>query len=114
MASKPSLSGHAGSAPERARVMTMSIVLCSLTAGYIFGDSPGSTANAERAKATLLAVPLSFEINQGQTDRAVMFLSRANGYALFLTRDSAVFKFGPAGKNSPPTAVRMKLAGANS
>ncbi len=35
-------------------------------------------------------LPLSFEANQGQTDRSVKFLSRGSGYSLFLTQDSAV------------------------
>jgi uncharacterized protein (TIGR03437 family) len=59
-------------------------------------------------------LPLSFEVNQGQTDPAVKFLSRGDGYALFLTTDSAVFKLRPARGNSSPGVVRMKLAGANS
>src|SRR5437763_14412900 len=42
--------------------------------------------------ASLLSLPLSFEANQGQTDAAVKFFSRGDGYALFLTPDSAVFK----------------------
>ena len=35
-------------------------------------------------------LPLSFEVNQGQSDRRVMFLSRGQGYALFLTANEAV------------------------
>ncbi len=35
-------------------------------------------------------LPLSFERNQGQTDRAVQFLSRGAGYTLFLTNNEAV------------------------
>jgi hypothetical protein len=35
-------------------------------------------------------LPLSFELNQGQTDEQVKFLSRGNGYALFLTPSEAV------------------------
>ena len=35
--------------------------------------------------------PLSFQPNQGQTDSRVRFLSRANGYNLFLTATGAVF-----------------------
>ena len=31
-------------------------------------------------------LPLSFEINRGQTDSRVKFLSRGSGYSLFLTR----------------------------
>ena len=35
-------------------------------------------------------LPLSFEINQGQTDPQVKFLSRGSGYSLFLTGSEAV------------------------
>src|SRR6266404_6486618 len=36
-------------------------------------------------------LPLSFEINEGQTDAQVKFLSRGPGYDLFLTPTEAVF-----------------------
>ena len=36
-------------------------------------------------------LPLSFEVNRGQTDAEVKFLSRGSGYTLFLTGDAAVF-----------------------
>src|SRR5271170_1431998 len=35
-------------------------------------------------------LPLAFEANQGQTDSAVRFLSRGEGYQLFLTKQEAV------------------------
>jgi len=35
---------------------------------------------------------MSFEANQGQTDRDVNFLSRGQGYTLFLTREEAVLR----------------------
>ena len=35
-------------------------------------------------------LPLSFEVNRGQTDQAVKFLSRGKGYTLFLTSTDAV------------------------
>ena len=35
-------------------------------------------------------LPLSFELNQGQTDRRAKFLSRAHGYTLFLNSTEAV------------------------
>ena len=59
----------------------------------------------------LLQLPLSFEENRGQTDSSVKFVARGDGYALFLTHDSAVFKFGASGKQPSPDAVRMKLVG---
>src|SRR5437763_3352482 len=79
-------------------------------------------------------LPLSFEANQGQTDAQVKFLSRGNGYSLFLNSTEAVFSFSKAdghknlksklvthtgnrdskGQASAPASdvVRMKLVGA--
>jgi hypothetical protein len=80
-------------------------------------------------------LPLSFEINQGQSDSRVKFLSRGSGYSLFLTSSEAVLalrKGGPLSRTrinigtvpakpypwldkAPPVAdsvVRMKLIGA--
>jgi hypothetical protein len=48
-------------------------------------------------------LPLSFEANQGQTDRRVKFLSRSSGFALFLTGNEAVLalkKVNPERKRS--------------
>jgi uncharacterized protein (TIGR03437 family) len=54
-----------------------------------------------------LKLPLSFEANRGQTDSQVKFLSRGNGYNLFLTATEAVIR-------DPHSAVlRMKLVNAN-
>src|SRR6185503_3741464 len=36
------------------------------------------------------ALPLSFELNQGQTNKRVRFLARSGGYVLFLTPTEAV------------------------
>ena len=85
-------------------------------------------------------LPLAFEVNQGQTDGRVKFLSRGRGYALFLTGDEAVLTLQsvsqdanreshptnvktpaveianrkPASENSKLKSVlRMKLVGAN-
>jgi hypothetical protein len=72
---------------------------------------------------------LGFEANQGQVDRRVEFLSRGDGYALFLTPAETVLQLSTA--DSPPSnekkidadqkpksgrhysTVRMKLIGAN-
>src|SRR2546422_7679549 len=40
-------------------------------------------------------LPMSFERNQGQTDRKVKFLSRGSGYSFFLTSDEAVLALRP-------------------
>jgi len=80
------------------------------------GETPRKPASVPepKTKSELLSLPLSFEANQGQTDPAVKFFSRGDGYALFLTPDSAVFKLRSVPGTSSPAVVRMKLAGANS
>jgi hypothetical protein len=77
-----------------------------------------------RLAASYGKLPLSFELNAGQTDASVRFLSRGPGYALFLTGNDAVLSLEkrshPQTKTpqrpkaiSPPAAFRMSLAGAN-
>lgn len=75
-------------------------------------------------------LPLSFEVNQGQTDAEVKFLARGQGYALFLTSTEAVFQWWNAdggwqvedwreprahavSQNPKSTLLQMKLVGAN-
>lgn len=70
-------------------------------------------------------LPLHFEANQGQSDQQVKFLSRGNGYALFLTSTEAVLSLRQGGKgatakrsngesaDSLPAVLRMQLTGAN-
>ena len=111
MAREPNLSAYAGSALRTTRVILISIVLSSLTAGHMFADSTENSIRANSAKAILLNIPLSFEANQGQTGDRVKFLSRGDGYSLFLTSHEAVFTLRtPAGVK--PSVVRMELAGA--
>src|SRR5262249_22074668 len=50
--------------------------------------APGKTRIAEQFGA----LPLSFEINQGQVDQSVKFLSHGPGYDLFLTATEAVLR----------------------
>ena len=52
-------------------------------------------------------LPLSFEINRGQTAAPVKFLARGGGHTLFLTADEAVLRTEQA------TPLRLKLLGAN-
>lgn len=58
-------------------------------------------------------LPLSFESNVGQTAKAVKFLSRGNGYTMFLTATEAVFSLRQAGEKKSRAVWRLQLAGAN-
>jgi hypothetical protein len=68
-----------------------------------------------RSVASYGELPLSFEINRGQTDPQVRFLTRGRGYALFLTGDGAVLSLDKKGREQTLTTdvVRMRLMGAN-
>lgn len=70
-------------------------------------------------------LPLSFERNDGQTDSRVKFLSRGNGYTLFLTRGEAVLALSKSEASTKRLAeaklpktraevLRVRLANANS
>ena len=55
-------------------------------------------------------LPLSFEVNKGQTDPRVNFLTQGAGYTAFLTPTSAVMELQ---QGSGGNVVTMKLVGAN-
>jgi len=65
-------------------------------------------------------LPLSFEANQGQTEASVRFLSRGNGYTLFLKSNEAVLtvlnhaaKTGGDRADHINAVLRMRFIGAN-
>jgi hypothetical protein len=95
-------------------------------------SAPASTAQQRAVRATMDALPLAFEPNQGQTDSKVKYLARGSGYTVFLTSSDAVFALHSsahsaatrfAGKNLRPTpstpdtvktaAIDLKMVGAN-
>ncbi|HST52114.1 MAG TPA: FG-GAP-like repeat-containing protein [Pyrinomonadaceae bacterium] len=55
-----------------------------------------SEAQAARLGEDYGRLPLQFEINEGQTDPRVNFISRGNGYTLFLTPAEAVLRLPTA------------------
>ena len=66
-------------------------------------------------------LPLSFEINQGQTDSQVKFLSRGPGYTLFLTGEEAVLSLRSqksvrrlTDRSQQPASRNSKLESRNS
>ena len=77
--------------------------------------TPDASTKAKIAKG-FGQLPLSFEINKGQTDSSVKFLAHGPGYDLFLTATEAVL-----GLRKPKTeanvrevsVLRLKMIGAN-
>jgi len=71
------------------------LTLSSWSASPLSEPDPATPRQAQGATQARLVgaygkLPLSFEANQGQTDRQVKFLSRGQGYTLFLTSSEAV------------------------
>src|SRR5882672_7381229 len=56
--------------------------------------------------------PLSFELNQGQTDPEAKYLARGNGYMLFLTSRDAVLRLKNGGSD-PDSVLRMRWLAAH-
>jgi hypothetical protein len=81
--------------------------LALTTMTLLAGVAPRAAAPGERTPLSKSAIaaaygklPLSFETNEGQTDRRVKFLSRGAGYGLFLTSTEAVLSL-KAGNGRP-------------
>jgi hypothetical protein len=83
-----------------------------------FRHSPLPGPAVEREVSQIFGqLPLSFEANQGQTDPRVKFVSRGNGYSLFLTSVEAVLALRPpttqATDSASQAVLRMTIVGAN-
>jgi hypothetical protein len=74
--------------------------------------NPGSGSAAQpRLVEAYGRLPLSFEVNQGQTDSTVKFLSRGSGYSLFLTGNEAVLSLRKPGVRSQDSGFRRHKPG---
>jgi hypothetical protein len=90
------------------RIQLLSAVLLVSAAA----SPPLAVASAPMGAALLRKLPLEFEANQGQTDPRVAYLSRVEGYTVFLSNDAAVFSLRAGQKGAG--SLSMQLAGANS
>jgi len=110
------------------RAVLVAGIVCLLTsfAGMVFvgarGDNAkivGPTTDAStraRIAQSFGKLPLSFEINKGQVEQPVKFVSRGPGYVLFLTPAEAVLTLHKPRKDSEVregSVLRLKMIGAN-
>jgi len=64
----------------------------------VFGRDFHPAPSQHPALAAYDHLPLMFEPNLGQTDPQVKFMTRGNGYSLFLTDGAAVLSLAHAGR----------------
>jgi hypothetical protein len=105
--------------------MIAGVVCLAFISGLALAAPQAPLNLAAQIQANYGKLPLSFEVNQGQTDARVKFLSRGQGYALFLTPTEAVLSLNkpqaradiaPASLKSSGmdrAALRMRMVGAN-
>ncbi|WP_374088676.1 SBBP repeat-containing protein [Methylomicrobium lacus] len=105
---------------NRLLMTVLSGTFFSAHAGQLPMTPPKADVN-QKLSTSYGQLPLSFERNEGQSDRAVRFMSRGQGYTLFLTPTEAVLALRKTEKESAakpaasaePLALRMKLVDAN-
>jgi RHS repeat-associated protein len=75
--------------------------------------SPTAPASAPAAQPTIQPLPISFEVNQGQTDPHEQFVAHGNGYGLFLSGSEVTLVLNgsqaPASATSTPTVLDPEL-----
>src|SRR5436189_3822618 len=104
-----------GSVPS----LAFTVLMCSPLLLFLFWLSTKSlhaqqSASQPSAQSTRNygKLPLRFEVNEGQTDARAKFLSRGEGYTLFLTSNEAVLKLAPASEKSF-AALRTRFVNAD-
>ncbi|HKS97368.1 MAG TPA: hypothetical protein VJV74_14700, partial [Terriglobia bacterium] len=72
-------------------------------------DAAAAPVSTIRVAEAFGRLPLSFELNQGQTDRQVKFLAHGSGYTLFLTGHEAVLTLQATKKPERANARQGRL-----
>ncbi len=94
--------GGSGNVARNKRASLASVAAVPQTAQIAVSPQFSTAPKIERAglAENYGKLPLTFEANQGQSDRQVQYISRGSGYTLFLTGDEALLKLRQrAGKN---------------
>jgi len=96
--------------------LVWTVLLLTATVAQAGTATPvGASAQPANIVHSYGQLPLTFELNQGQTDPRVKYLSRGPGYSLFLTPNEAVLSLRPSNRDehSATAVLRMTLLGAN-
>ena len=99
-----------------APVLKRSVLALAILFLFLFSTTSSVLAKQEdisrrQIQENFGKVPLSFEVNKGQVNPSIEFLSRGSGYSLFLTPTESVLALSQSDNKS--SVVRMGLAGAN-
>src|SRR5262245_20511196 len=96
---------------------SFALIVCVCAA---FASTSGRSARNDASAAAhvksnairqLKAMPIAFESNVGQTDRAASFVARGQGYAVWATADGPVLRLRDARASNAGAMVRMRVVG---
>jgi Bacterial Ig-like domain (group 3)/Beta-propeller repeat len=108
--------------PSRRSRRAIPALLAALSGAMCFAQQPPSQ-RVSNVAAEFARLPLSFEANLGQSDPRVRFISRGQGYSIFLTDSGAVLSLSKQAGTAKPgqgkapdlktDVVRMELTNAS-
>ena len=82
--------------PQWKRLVLNALIVSAMLLGQVRDNRPKPLLPGKHAIASQYAeLPLSFEVNQGQADASVKFLSRTSGATIFLAPTETVLVSGP-------------------
>ena len=82
----------------RAWLIAVSLAMTAQACARLPAARPADAAGQPRLSVSYGKLPLSFEVNRGQSDERVKFLARGQGYSLFLTPTEAVLSLRDRGQ----------------
>lgn len=94
------------------RIAKLSITwACMITFALFLQAAPTKNSHSSRIQDLYYKLPLAFEVNRGQTDPQVKFMTRGAGYAFFLTPAEAVLSLSP--KPAQTSGISLTSAATN-
>ncbi len=102
--------GYRASTRRLPRLESLEVRLCLSTLPAGTSTTAPDAATQAHLTAAYGQLPLSFEVNKGQTDPRVNFLAQGAGYTAFLTPTGVVMELQQGGGGN---VVTMKVVGAN-
>lgn len=94
-------------------ILRASLCAALVCASLQAAGAADASATRQQVLGQYANLPMRFEPNVGQSDAAVRFLARGNGYTLFLAQSESVIVLGKPASAAQADVVRMRLAGAN-
>ena len=93
---------------------SFSLTLLTMFAGIQLVSAATATDQANHAQVAseYLRMPMSFELNEGQSNPQVKALAHGSSYGLFLTSNESVFVVA-SGKKAESAIVRFRTVGSN-